>query len=265
MDDKQARSLLELSEGASIRDIERKYSIVLMRIKNGEDIDPQPYHEAYDVLTGRTTDDLKKRGRVSEAYNRFMVDYKGWGILGVISLAVIAMIVVPMIFKRVPDLVVSFAGKYSFSDDKLLEEVLMEELPELEDILVETMYLDEEGESGEFDMGGRTRLTALILTEEADLLIMDSSSYAFVMQDNSLMPLNEIISGFDFTIDEDEYIYGVDPESGEKKIYGIDVAGRELVDKSIYGANQRIMCVAKNTHHLDDVVTTMKIILTYGE
>lgn len=265
MDEKQARSLLRLNENASKKDIEKKYSYILMRIKNGEDIDPKPYHKAYDVLMGKTTDDLKKRGKISKAYNKFMVDYKGWGILVLMSLTIVAMIVIPLIFKTVPDLVVAFAGKYSLSDDTLLREIIEQELPELDEIIVETMYMDKEGESGEFDMGGRTRLTALILTEEADILIMDSSSYTFVFQDNSLMVLDEIIADFDFTIDEKNYIYGIDPESGEKKIYGINVEGKDLVERTVYGTKQKILCVAKRTHHLDDVLVVMKIILTSGE
>lgn len=265
MDEKDARRLLDLGDDATREDIERRYSVILKRIKNGEEIDPAPIHEAYDTLLGRDDSDLKERGRISKAYNSFMYKYKGWIILGFISLAILTMILVPMIFKKTPDLVVSFAGKYSFSDDKLLHDILAEEFPEHDYILVETMYLDDEGESGEFDMGGRTRLTALILTEEADLLVTDSSAYWYVMQDNALMPLDGIIAEFDFEMDKSEFIYGINQETGEKSVYGIDVSGLELVEESIYGADDRIMCVAKKTHHLEDVVRTMEIILTYGE
>lgn len=265
MDEKDARRLLDLDEDATRQNIEQRYSVILKRIKNGEDIDPAPIHEAYDTLLGRDDSDLKERGRFSKAYNSFMYKYKGWAILGSISLAIVAMLLIPMIFKKTPDLVVSFAGKYSFADDKVLHDILAEEFPEHDFILVETMYLDEEGESGEFDMGGRTRLTALILTEEADLLVTDSSAYWYVMQDDALMPLDGIIAGFDFEIDENDLIYGINPETGEKSIYGIDASGLALVEESIYGADERIMCVAKKTHHLDDVVRTMEIILTNGE
>lgn len=262
MDKARAFKILNLDENASRRQVENRFSNLSRRIKNGEDLDRETIKQAYDLLMGY--EELEdKAGKFKLAFRKFMFHYKGWAILIIISLAIISMTLVPIIFRRVPDLTVSFAGRFGTVDQDFMDEVLQEKLPEIDDILVEVMYLDADGESGEFDSGGRTRLSGLLISEEADILIVDDETYNYIRSDNALMPIDDIITGLDFDIPEERFIYGVDFETGEKLIFGISVADDYLVYRTVYGESRRILTIAKKTEHIEDVIRAIEIIITY--
>jgi len=153
------------------------------------------------------------------------------------------------------------AGRYGSGDIDSFDEYLQEMMPETEDILVEVMYLDEEGESGEFDTGGRTRLSALLLTDDADILITDDTTFNYIRQDDALMSLDEMIERMNPDLSNYELIYGIEFSTGQKKIFGIDIGGNKLADDAVYGADIQIICVAERTQHPEAVEKAMGIIL----
>ncbi|MBN2558415.1 MAG: hypothetical protein JXB33_06665 [Clostridia bacterium] len=265
MEIKEALRTLGLEENPTQEQIEQRMSILSRRIRNGEALDAAAISDAYGLLTGKEAAGRKKTGKIAALYRNFMFHYKGWVILSIISIGIIAMIAVPIFFRRIPDLTVSFAGKYGFVDEEIMRNVLSDGMPETEDILVEVMYLDDEGESGEYDAGGRTRLSALIMTEEADILIVDDKAFNFIRSDDALMALDDLVNDLAPFIDAGSYVYGIDFKTGERRIYGLDVSGSGLVYKSIYGADERILCVALRTGHYDEIKKAVEIILTYGE
>lgn len=262
MDKSQAFNILNLNENASRRQVENKFANLSRRIKNGEDLDNESIKQAYDLLMGyeKLNDNA---GKLKLAFRKFMFHYKGWAILTIISLAIISMTLVPIIFRRVPDLTISFAGRFGTIDQDVMDEVLQDKLPEIDDILVEVMYLDDDGESGEFDAGGRTRLSGLLISEEADILIVDDETYNYIRSDNALLPLDDLIAGLDFNIPEERFIYGVDFETGEKMIFGISVADDYLVYRTVYGESRRILTIARKSGHIEDVISAIEIIISY--
>ncbi|MCK5757932.1 MAG: hypothetical protein KAH14_02480 [Clostridiales bacterium] len=262
MDKSQAFKILNLDENASRRQVENKFTNLSRRMKNGEDLDIESIKQAYDLLMGHENRE-DNAGRLKLAYRKFMFHYKGWAILILISVVVISMTLVPIIFRRIPDLTVSFAGRFGTIDQDVMVEVLQEKLPEIDDILVEVMYLDEDGDSGEFDSGGRTRLSGLLISEEADILIVDDKTFNYIRSDNALMPLDDLIAGLDFTISEDRFIYGVDFETGEKMIFGISVVDDYLIYRTVYGESGRILTIAKRSEHIENVISAIEIIISY--
>lgn len=262
MDRTQAYEILNLDEGSSRRQIEKRFENLSRRIKNGEQLDGEKIGQAYNLLMGyENLDD--NAGKLALAYRKFMFHYKGWAILITLSVAILAMILVPMIFRRVPDLTVSFAGRYGIIDQDVMDDILQENMPETNDILVEVMYLDEDGESGEFDSGGRTRLSGLLISEEADILIVDDETFNYIREDDALMSLDDLILELEIPVPEDRFIYGIDFTTGEKMIFGISVADDYLVYRTVYGEERRILTVARKTTHLEDVKKAIEIILTY--
>ncbi len=262
MDKSDARRILNLDEKASKRQVESRFANFSRRIKNGEDLDFDLIKNAYDLLMGYEKYD-DKAGKLVKTYRKFMFHYKGWAILVIISVVVLSLIFVPMIFRRIPDLTVSFAGRYGIVDQDIMDEILQENMPETGDILVEVMYLDENGESGEFDSGGRTRLSGLLISEEADILIVDDETFNYIREDNALMPLDKLIEDLGIDVSKDRLIYGVDFTTGKKMVYGISVAEDYLVYRTVYGDERRILTVAQKTAHLEDVKKAIEIILTY--
>ena len=262
MDKSQALKILDLNENASRRQVEKRFANLSRRVKNGEDLDIESIKEAYDLLMGHEKYE-DNAGRLRLAFRKFMFHYKGWAILIIISVVIISMTLVPIIFRRVPDLTVSFAGRFGIVDQDVMDEVLQEKLPDIGDILVEVMYLDEDGESGEFDSGGRTRLSGLLISQEADILIVDDETFNYVRSDNALMPLDDLIASLEFDIPEDRFIYGVDFETGEKMIFGISVVEDYLVYRTVYGEARRILTIAKKTEHIEDVISAIEIIISY--
>jgi hypothetical protein len=262
MDKSDARRILRLDENATLRQVEARYNNLSRRVKNGEELDFENIQKAYELLMGYEKYD-DNAGKLKLAYRKFMFSYKGWAILVTFSLIVIALIFVPMIFRRIPDLTVSFAGRYGSVDPDVMAEVLMEQMPDTEDVLVEVIYLDDEGKSGEFDSGGRTRLTGLLISEDADILIVDDGTFNFIRSDNVLMPLDDLIDSLGIDIPEDRYIYGIDFESGEKMVFGISVADDYLIYRTVYGEARRILTVARKTGHLEDVKKAIEVIISY--
>jgi len=264
MDKGEAYRTLGLEDGAPANMVETRFANLSRRLKNGEDLDAVKIEEAYALLAGIEKFE-RNESAAARLYRKFMVEYKGWAILILFSAAVLAMVIVPMFFRRVPDLTVSFAGRYGFIDQDIMDSVLEEKMPDTEDILVEVMYLDEDGDSAEYDSGGRTRLSGLLISEEADILVMDAETYNFVRADNALMPLDDLIDRLGVEVPGEMLIYGVDFETGEKKVYGISGAELYLVDRTVYGADEKIICIARTTGHYEECAAAIKILLTYGE
>lgn len=263
MDKTQALRILDLDENASRKQIEDRFSNLSRRVKNGENLDFESIKKAYDMLMGyeRPEDNA---GKLALFYRKFMFHYKGWVILIAFALIIIGMVFIPIAFRRVPDLTVSFAGRFGTIDQEYMDSVLQEGMPDTEDILVEIIYLDDEGESAEFDSGGRTRLSGLLISEEADILIVDDATFNYIRSDNSLMALDEVIKELVADIPEEDFIYGIDFESGEKKIYGILIEDNHLADKTVYGEDKQIITIALRTGHVEDSARAIDIILTYG-
>lgn len=262
MDSSTARKILGLDENSSRRQVESRFDNLTRRIRNGEELDFELIQEAYNLLMGRKKDS-RSAGRFNLAYRKFMFHYYGWVVLIAISLMVVAMIIIPVIFRSYPDLTVSFAGRFGTINQDIMDEVLSEKMPETENILVEIIYLDADGESAEFDSGGRTRLSGLLISQEADILIVDDETFNYIRADNALMALDDIIKELNIEIPSENYIYGVDFESGEKKIFGIRAEDSYLVYRTVYGETKRIVTIAAKTQHLDDVKKAVEIIFSY--
>ncbi len=263
MDRNEALQILNLGKNASRSQIEKRFENLSRRVKNGEDLEYDSIEKAYNLLIDKEAYN-RNDSKLMAAYRKFMFHYKGWAILILISVVIFSMVLIPMIFRRVPDLTISFAGRYGEVDLDIMDQILQENMPQTEDILIEVIYLDEEGESGEFDYGGRTRLTGLLISEEADILIVDDSTFNYIRSDNALMALDNLITEFSVEIPEENFIYGVNFDTGEKMIYGISVADKYLIYRSVYGEYMRILCIAERTTHIDDIIKAIEIIITYG-
>lgn len=262
MDNSTAWKILGLDENSSKRQVENRFANLTRRVRNGEDLDFELIRQAYDHLMGNENYESSP-GRINLLFRKFMFDYHGFVILIGVSVLTLAMIIVPIITGSFPDLTVSFAGRYGTISPETLEAVLHENLPETKKIIVEVIFLDTDSASGEFDSAGRTRLSGLLISEEADVLIVDDETFNFIRSDNALMPLDDIIEELSIDIPSEDLIYGVDFDTGEKRVYGIKSEDSYLVYRTIYGDAKRIITVAAKSMHLDDVKKVIELIITY--
>lgn len=262
MDSSKAWNVLGLEENPSRRQVEIRFANLTRRIRNGEELDYELIQEAYNHLMGKEKHN-NSAGRISLAFRRFMFHYYGWVILIATSVMIVAMIMIPVIFRSYPDLTVSFAGRFGIINQDIMDEVLSGKMPETENIMVEVIYLDDSGDSAEFDSGGRTKLSGLLISKEADILIVDDETFNFIRSDNALMALDDIIKEMNIDIPSESFIYGVDFDSGEKKIFGIRAEDSYLVYRTVYGETKRIITIAAKTEHLDDVKKAIEIIFSY--
>lgn len=262
MDNATAWEVLGLDENPSRRQIESRFANLTRRVRNGEELDYELIRQAYDHLMGNENK-RSSAGIITLAFRRFMFHYYGWVILIGASVLTLALIIIPIITGSFPDLTVSFAGRFGTVSPETMNAVLHEKLPETENIVVEVIFLDEDSASAEFDSGGRTRLAGLLISEEADILIVDDETFNFIRSDNALMPLDDIINELNIDIQKEDMIYGVDFETGEKKIYGIRAEDSYLIYRTIYGDAKRIITVAAKSAHLEDVKKVIEIIISY--
>jgi len=86
MDKSQAFKILNLDEGTSRHQVEKRFANLSRRVKNGEDLDIESIKQAYDLLMGRERH-KDNAGRLKLAFRKFMFHYKGWAILILISVA----------------------------------------------------------------------------------------------------------------------------------------------------------------------------------
>ncbi len=264
MDRKEALDLLELEEGANKTQIENKFMNMSRRIRNGENIDANKLREAYNFLTGyEEYNDTSSK--LSKKYRKFMFNYSAWIILGIIVLLVISFVLVPLIFKRMPDLTISFVGKYVTDDLEYVEEYIKEALPELDYVLVEVIYLNPKGKSGEFESAGRAKLSGMLIAGDADIMIVDATTFGFLRAEGAIVPMDEILKEIGVDINKYKCVRSIEPGTGEKLIYGVVMNNNAFLNKGAYGDAEKVITIANRTSHIEEIKEALKVIFDGGK
>lgn len=261
MDKKKALNILGLQEDSNEQQIKAKFSVFLKMHKNKDEVDIDLITDAYNYLLDYK--EIKRLDKDSKSYKfrRFLFNYLSYFIIGAIILGWLLWLTIPKLTEEKYDFYLSFVGNYYLLEEESVKEMMLNEVEEITNPLVEIIYVDEDTTDVLYDEAGRVKLAATISTKEADILIVDDENFVFLLRNDVLMPLDDILPLLDFTIDEALYIKGISEQDGSIHIYGIDVSKDVQMLETAYGNIIRIFTIAKETKRFEQVMKVSNLLL----
>lgn len=256
----KALEIMNLPEDATDRDVEIRYVSLLRRVKGGEELDIEQINWAYNILLNITTEKTHE-SKFRKRYKKFMFHHLGITAVLALVTGITLILVMPILTRRVPDLSVSFVGNFNIFSN-VLEQRILDEMPHLEHLIVETIFFGSGEGGGDLDAGGRIRLAGLIIGNDAGLFIASDAAYNFMLSNEVLIPLDGILEELGLVIPREQSIFGVDPEDSEVKVFGINVSDNPLVFQSVHGSLVRILCLSRGYANRENVLEAMRILLS---
>lgn len=261
MDKEKALTLLDLQEGSSEQQIKARFSVLLKKHKSEGIINIDLITDAYNFLLDfEKIEGLDKESK-NYKFRRFLFHYLSYILIGAMIVGWLLWLILPKLTEEKYDFYLSFVGSYYLLEEETVEEMLLNEIKEVTNPLVEIIYLDEDTTDVLYDEAGRVKLAGTISTKEADILILDDENFVFLLRNDILMPLDDILPLLDVTIDESLYIKGISEQDGSIHIYGIDVSRDARLLETVYGNIIRIFTIAKETKRFDQVIQASNLLL----
>jgi len=265
MDRQKALQILGLKENCSENQIKKKYKVLLTKNKTGQDVNIDNVTDAYNFILGYEQYEKLDKNSKSYKIRKYLFNYLSYIIIFLGIAGFIAWLIVPKLTEVEPDLSITYVGNYYLLEAEEMETLIYDGIDGIENLVVEIIYLDNQASDAEYDKAGRVRLAGTIISKQADIFIEDDDNFVFLLSDNVLMPLDDIIPILDIEIDPKRFIYGIDSTDGQKKIFGIDVSRNNLIIKTAFGDINKIYSIAKESEHFDVVLKATNILLKEGE
>jgi len=265
MNKQKALQTLELENNFSEKEVKNKYKVFLAKHKDGQNINIDQITEAYNFLLGYEQYEKLDKNSKSYKIRRFLFHYLSYIIIFIAIAGFIAWLIVPKLTEKKPDLSISYVGNYYTLEADNMKKILNEGINDIENLMIEIIYLDKNSKDVNYDKAGRVKLAGIIISNQADIFIEDDENYVFMLSDDVLMPLDDIIPMLEVKIDESRYIYGIDTKDHKKKIFGIDVSNNKLIVQTAFGNINKIYSIAKKSEHLDKVIIATNLLLKEGE
>ncbi len=245
---KEAYAILELNEGASKEEIEKKYAFLLKKYRSFtrsddedtkaegerklnevneayrriEEAELEKIHEKESVGSNSA---LKKLGIDEKKASNFFYYYKFHLIFGFIAVLFIGSFIYSIVTKVEPDFNMTFMGDFKIGESETLESVIKKTVDTVENPAVEFIIIS--GKTGtQYETAAIIKATAVTAEGNVDIYILDEDSfkkyarlYAFVSLDNDFKSLN---------ISDEKGVWE-ETKDGEKHIYGIDVSDSDIL------------------------------------
>ncbi|MFA5340819.1 MAG: hypothetical protein WC332_03480 [Clostridia bacterium] len=261
--------LLGLQEGCTETEINKKYDYICMRAKNDKSIDIDEVTHAYNYLLNLNIEEPKPVKPIVEKYRKAWFKHIGTVAIVLIIFATVLAIAIPMFTNKDPDLTISYIGPYTAKNSKDIENYLYDRMPDVKNILMETIYATAAGndtryKEDSYDASSVEKLSLLLVSGDLEIIICDDAVYRFILSYNYLLELDDIISEYGINIDQKNIIYGIKPSTGEKVIYGINIQDNELLSEHVYINEEypMILCVSNESANFNNVKEAVKLLLT---
>jgi hypothetical protein len=195
LDLKKAYSLLGLEENASMEDVEKRYTVLLMKKRNrSEDEDKaagvptmSEITEGYNYIKGLAIEEeikLKEPKSKAAARASYIYEYYRWHIIGTILAVVLIFYTTTSIIdnrseeRKIAraDLKVTFFMDYQLQDAQPFEVKLLEGIKEWKDIHTVEQYAPMDPKD-EFGMAMLQKAMISMAADKADLYIMDQGNF----------------------------------------------------------------------------------------
>ncbi|HOD93348.1 MAG TPA: hypothetical protein PLT91_05140 [Clostridia bacterium] len=271
MDDlrKQYLELLGLEEDCTETEINTKYDYICMRARNDKSIDIDEATKAYNYLLNLNIEDPKPVKPIVEKYRKVWFKHIGTIAIILIIFATVLAVAIPMFTNKEPDLTISYVGPYTAKNTKDIENYLYEKMPNLKNILMETIYATAAGndtryKEDSYDASSVEKLSLLLVSGDLEIIVCDDAVYRYILSYNYLLELDDILMEYGIEVNQKNIVYGIKPSTGEKVIYGINVQDNNLLSERVYVNEEypMILCISNESANLDNVKQAVRLLLT---
>ncbi len=245
MDLAKAYEILGIPEGSSMEDVEKRFDILVRRLRGKPSIEGMDDSES--IVTAYKMIKESERQAAVDQYNktRFGTNYKKkdrmekaehfwsyyrWHVVGAIAVIVILVMIVNAVIEQrrlaalpPPALEVMLYGNYFDTDEASIEQALLARYTEWERVKVIVNYLPDEA-SGAMDPAYVQKSFVVLATERPDVYILDASTFTTLMEQGGLTPLDELKSG----ISSGQLMTGTHPDDDQSHVYGVKINNSTL-------------------------------------
>ena len=259
----RAFALLGLPTQATRDEITRRYDILIRKMKADPDGPEAAMRDqveaAYQLLAGITYHDPEAEKRLRERDARpgllarllkmeqtrldNLVHYYRWPVLGgLLGVVLVVWILSTTIFRQPYDFVILLAGSVYVEDQTLLEQQLVEDLPDTGNPMISVVYFDEQTD-GQMMSAIAQKLVVEIGYGENDILIVDRTVFDQYAEQGAFQNLDAVLGTYNTSMEEqaanrttivsDAMAEG---EDGQPHVYGISVTDSPyLKEAGVFG------------------------------
>jgi curved DNA-binding protein CbpA len=280
---KKAYETLGLPEGASRKEVEKRYELLLkkarvrrLRSANADDGDLPPVdlsaiNEAYtriiEAARESSPDSFGKKAAAKhpaiEKIEHIFYYYKFHMAAVLILIVVVAFSLKGFMDQRAekvalaklpkPDVTVSFFGDFFMQDPDKLGEYLARQIPGWARVAVTWTPVPEKALTP-YDITLQQKSIIALMNEHPDVYVMDGSTFNSLVEKEALLSLDEYVSAFQPYLNEQNAYRGKKAGDSEPKLYGIDVTDSSFFRTFPIGGKQKIVGIRYDAEQRDNAV-----------
>jgi hypothetical protein len=245
MDLKKAYETMELPENCSIEEVEKRFDILVRRMR-GKKSEDNTDHSEIIIEAYKTIKEFERQGKVdrynenrfgtnirkkerSEKIEQFWILHRWKVIASIVAIAVIA-IVSNIVINNIklanlpkPALEVMMYGEYYGANDQDLEKALLEKFADWKRVKAIVNYLPGES-SGATDPAYVQKSLVVLATEHPDVYILDKATFKTMLAHDALTNLDSLKSALSAQHSAAQLITGTQANDTESHLYGVDIS-----------------------------------------
>ncbi|MFB9275331.1 hypothetical protein [Cohnella cellulosilytica] len=265
---KKAYELLGLPEDATREQVENRYFILLKRARSektrseageedGETLNLTEINQAYNLIIGiesEKTVTVVKQSKIGH----FFYYYKLHVIVGLLIVLVAGYMIKEGVDKRreaantpPANLSVSVFGNFYFADTELLEQNMLNLVPEWQRIKTSLVYNPPEIQSQQ-DMALQQKSVLMLITEKDEVYVTDERNFESLAMQGLFVKLDEFAAKTGLTIPENLIRKARTEDDTADYAYGIDLTGHPIFNGVEVGGERQIVGIRAPEDKWDD-------------
>ena len=272
MDTKKAYATLGLDENATDEEVEKRYTVLLLRSKKqsaGQDPGAPSMDEitkAYNFIKGiAIEEEIRKKEPKNKTFGKieYVYEYYRWHIIGTIAAVLIVFFTASSIIqnrseeKRIEraDLKVTFFTDYQIQGELDSFEVkTLEQMTDWKDIHIVNQYSPTDPKD-EYGMAMMQKAIISMAADKADIYIMDKTNYARFSKQGAFLRLDNIPSLA--SVPQEKRRTG-ESDTGEPVWSGIDVSNHPAIKELKLPDVEKIALIRVNANKKDNAVKVLE-------
>jgi hypothetical protein len=272
MDTKKAYATLGLDENATDEEVEKRYTVLLLRSKKqsaGQDPGAPSMEEitkAYNFIKGiAIEEEIRKKEPKNKTFGKieYVYEYYRWHIIGTIAAVLIVFFTASSIIqnrseeKRIEraDLKVTFFTDYQIQGELDSFEVkTLEQMTDWKDIHIVNQYSPTDPKD-EYGMAMMQKAIISMAADKADIYIMDKTNYARFSKQGAFLRLDNIPSLA--SVPQEKRCTG-ESDTGETVWSGIDVSNHPAIKELKLPDVEKIALIRVNANKKDNAVKVLE-------
>lgn len=272
MDTKKAYTVLGLDEHATDEEVEKRYTVLLLRSKKRtaeEESDAPSMEEitkAYNFIKGiAIEEEIRKKEPKNKTLGKieYVYEYYRWHIIGTIAAVLIVFFTTSSIVqnrseeKRIEraDLKVTFFTDYQIQGDLDSFKVkTLEQMTDWKDIHIVNQYSPTDPKD-EYGMAMMQKAIISMAADKADIYIMDKTNYARFSKQGAFLRLDDIPA---LSSVPQEKRRTAETDAGETVWSGIDISNHPAIKELKLPDVEKIALIRVNANKKDNAVKALE-------